>query len=449
MRGSVVVLAAIGALGALGTRAQADDTDELAGASVIFARGSALYRVDARGKNEVELAQLPSSAGVRALRTDARGSVLLADLAGKWAWMPLDGSARTLTELPCADGPAQLAEDAGSVVCRSTAGANRSIIVELRGQRRTLTVDVPPGGARLVGAGGERALVWSDTTGVWEAPASDPKSRTRVSPVAPLRGFLASPDGSRGIGVFADQVYSGVRNTRAAEVLMTVQLDAGGARRKTIRDGVAVEWSHDSQWLLLQDGGSACIVRATGGQYKCWQGYTAASLSSDGHWGLVLGNRDGSKKQTASKADKDSKKAKKSKKDKKAAKGKKGKADPAEADTPDADGVVVAEMSAIRPATDLGEQIGPSDPRPDPRRDPRNDKPWDHFDEPSNEAEGPEPPPSDALPTVADDVNVAPPAGPLALYRVRLEGAFTDRPTLLVKVIDGAAVWVPASPGNP
>ena len=34
--------------------------------------------------------------------------------------------------------------------------------------------------------------------------------------------------------------------------------------------------------------------------------------------------------------------------------------------------------------------------------------------------------------------------GPLALYRVKLEGsAFTESPALVTKVIDGAAVWVP------
>ena len=39
-------------------------------------------------------------------------------------------------------------------------------------------------------------------------------------------------------------------------------------------------------------------------------------------------------------------------------------------------------------------------------------------------------------------MSIAPPSGPMSLYRLRLEGAFTDRPTLLVKVVDGAAVWV-------
>ena len=28
-----------------------------------------------------------------------------------------------------------------------------------------------------------------------------------------------------------------------------------------------------------------------GGEYKCWKGYTGASISSDGKWALVLGSR--------------------------------------------------------------------------------------------------------------------------------------------------------------
>jgi hypothetical protein len=409
--------------------------DDLGGAMVIFARGSSLYQVDARGRNETEIAQLvtrvaapapraprvtdprgpadrpehsdarrgavdsPPQAVVRALRTDAAGSVLLADVAGKWAWMPLDGSTRSLTDLPCADGPAQLAEDGTSVLCRSATSASQSILVELpRGlgaarPGKVTVIDVPPTGARVVGAGAERRLVWADATGVWSASPGDLKNRSRVALDPPLGGFLASPDGEHAVAVYEDQVFADARHTRTAEVLMTVQLDGQGARRKTIQDGVAVEWSHDSQWVLVQDGARACIMRAGGGQYKCWRGYTAASLSSDGRWALVLGNRDGSRKQTPRK--------------------------PAKKPT----------GKAARPA-----------PPPDPEPPQPGDMPWDHIDEPSNEPEGPDAPPVD------DDVSVAPPSGPLSLFRARLEGAFTDRPALLVKVVDGAAVWVPRGP---
>src|SRR5262249_53684330 len=67
--------------------ASAAPDDELAGTTVIFARGSSLFQVDTWGKGETEIAQLAAKLTVRALRTDARGTVLLADLAGRWAWM--------------------------------------------------------------------------------------------------------------------------------------------------------------------------------------------------------------------------------------------------------------------------------------------------------------------------------------------------------------------------
>ncbi|HEX8108565.1 MAG TPA: hypothetical protein VF516_12615, partial [Kofleriaceae bacterium] len=277
---------------------------------------------------------------------------------------------------------------------------------------RVTALDVPPGTARLVASGTgstkDRKLVWADQGGVWTGPAADPHRKTRAALDVPLRGFLASPDGARAIAVYPDQVFADLHHKRSAEVLMTVQLDGQGARRKAIRDGVAVEWSHDARWLLVQDGASTCIMRASGGQYKCWRGFTAASLSADGRWALALGNRDGSRQAPtrSGKSDRSGKSAAKP--------------------TP-------APLATRPPPTPTPTPSDGNPPGPD-------DKPWDNLDEPSDEPEAGEPPPA------IDDVSVAVPSGPLSLYRLRLECAFTDRPTLLVKVIDGAAVWVPGSP---
>jgi hypothetical protein len=328
--------------------------DDFAGATIVFARNGALYRADPRGKNEAELAKLPADATVRALRTDAEGKVLLVDLGGTWSWMALDGSASALSPLPCLDGPAQLAEDTACVLCRADKG---SVIVHLPTGKAT-PVDVPASpGMRIVGLFGAHRLVWADASGVWSAPPGTPKQATKVVPEPPLRGFLPSPDGKRGLGVYADEVFTDAHHKQPADVLMTFQLDGQAARRKTIQTGVPVEWSHDSEWALVQDGASACLVKAAGGEYKCWKGYTAASIADGGKFALLLGNRDGSKKQTPAKAP----------------------------EREDADGG-----------------------------------------------------------TAAPDVYVAPPAGPLALYRVRLEGSpYTESPALVTKIVDGAAVWIP------
>lgn len=290
----------------IATPAFADE--DYGGATVIFARGSSLMRVDPRGRGETEVAKLAAKVAVRALRTDARGSVLLADLGGKWSWMKLDGSQTTLTDLPCADGPAQLAVDGACVLCRATTSPTGSVIVNLR-TGKTTVVEVPSPGARLVGEGAQRRLIWADAAGVWSAPPIDTRKKQKLAPEPPLRSFLPSPDGSRAVGVYRDLVYEG-RQTKPADLLMTFQLDGQAARRKAIKAGVPIEWSHDSRWVLLQDSSKACIMGAAGGEYKCWKGFTGASIAPDGRWALTLGSR------TSEEPDKKSKK-KKSKKDSK------------------------------------------------------------------------------------------------------------------------------------
>jgi len=356
--------------------------EDYGGASVIFARGSSLMRVDPRGRGETEVAKLPARIAVRALRTDARGNVLLADLGGKWSWMKLDGAQTTLTDLPCADGPAQLAVDGACVLCRSTTSPTGSVIVNLT-TGKTTAVEIPSPGARLIGEGAQRRLIWSDAAGVWSAPPMDTKKKQRLAPEAPLRSFLPSADGSRAVGVYRDVVHEG-RQTKPAELLMTFQLDGQAARRKAIKAGVPIEWSHDNQWVLLQDSSKACIMGAAGGEYKCWKGFTGASIAPDGKWALTLGSR--------TKAESEKKSKPKSKNDKKESKkGSKKKQD--------------------APAADA---------------------------EPTNEDENAG---SEVMAT--DDVEVPPPSGPLALYRAELAGPFSKAPVRIVSVVDGAAVWIP------
>jgi hypothetical protein len=354
----------VAALAVASSTARADDDVEPG--VVIFARGGALYRVDSRGRGEKELAKLPDpKAPVRALRSDARGSVLLANVGGAWLWMPLDGSATALTELTaCEAGPAQLADDGACVLCKSGDGF---AIVNLATGKTFHPKDSAPH-PFVVGTDAERRLVFADADGIWSAPMTDFTKKQQLAPAAPLRGFLPSSDGTRAVGVYSDTVYTDARHTKQADVLETFQLDGTAARRKAIKDGVALEWSHDATWLLVQDGAKACIMRAIGGQYKCWNGFTAASLAPDGRFALVLGNRDKAKKPE-----------------------KRGEA-----------------------------KIHGAPPKDD----------------------------DDAQP-VEPDVAVAPPTGPLSLYRARLEGAYTDPPVVIVKVVDGAAVWVPSSKANP
>lgn len=358
--------------------------DDFGGATIIFARAHSLLRIDPKGKTETEIATFgdPSDKKakapvVRSLKTDAAGTVLLADLDGSWQWMPLDGSAKSLTPLACGDGPAQLAEDGTCVVCRAKSGGSQILNIA---NGKTLAVD--PTGARITGKGSARRLVWADRDGIWSAPPGDRKQAKKVAPQAPLRSFLPSPDGARGVGVYSDEIYTDAHHKKSAEILMGFQLDGQAARRKAIKAGVPVEWSHDGEWLLVQNGGEACLMHATGGEYKCWRGYTAASISSDGKYGVLLGNRDGSHRQAPPV---------------KPAKRAKGKAT----------------------------QRTPVEKKVDP------------ADEPD----------LDGGDTDDDDVAVPPPSGPLSIFRAKLEGsAFTESPPMIVKVVDGAAAWIPGPP---
>lgn len=299
MRG--VVLVAL-----LTTAAHAED--DPANRTIIFARGDKLIKADGRGKNESELATLPAKAQVRALRVDAAGKVLLADVGGTWSWMKLDGSASSLTALPCDPGPAHVTEDAMYVLCRKN---NASLVVNLTNGRLT-PLPIATAGARLVGTGAERKLIWADDQSVWSATPPKLKPTSKVAPEAPLRGLLPSPDGSHAVGTYKGEVFENVKKKTEGEVLMVFALDGQAARRKAIQAGVPIEWSHDSKWVLVQDGANACIMLAAGGQYKCWKGYTAAAISPDGKYALVLGNRHSDED-----SDKKSKKSKKSKSDKK------------------------------------------------------------------------------------------------------------------------------------
>jgi hypothetical protein len=335
----VRVVAIAAAIVCAATSARADD--DFAGASVIFPRGGTLYRVDPKGKNETAVATLPAKTAVRTLRTDATGSILLANLGGTWAYLPLDGATQTFIDLPCTNGPAQLAEDGACVLCR---GAKSSIIYNFK-LKQEFPIDVPAPGTRLAGVGAARKLVWADATGIWSSPPGDPAKKTRLAAEAPLRYFSPSPDGARAVGVYADEVYDGVKKKKPGDVLMGFALDGDAARRKLVKTAVPIEWSHDARYVLVQDGTTACMVSTAGGEYKCWRGFVASSIASDGRWGLVLGSK-------------------------------------------------------------VAPKVGDPDA----------------------------------------DVPITPPAGPLSLYRGKLEGLYTEAPVLIVKVVDGPAVWVPAKP---
>ena len=299
-RRSAAALAALSLIVAAPVRAEETGTaravrvkapDELMLARVVFARGTSLWMTDGRGKGPaVELAALPgAAAGVHMIRTDAAGAHVLFDHDGRWYWfaLPAGGSRAEPQPLPCARGPARLSRTARYVLCSDE--QSEALLVRLHDGRR-FPYAVPAMGASLTEHDGVRELVWNDGTTISAAPLSRPTETRVLAPAAPLRGFLAAPDGSRGVGVYRDRPLK-PKDAPERDQLFGFALDGTAARRRLIREGVVIDWSWDAHWLLVQDGAKACIARATGGQFKCWKGYTALSLAPDGSWALVLGPR--------------------------------------------------------------------------------------------------------------------------------------------------------------
>jgi hypothetical protein len=104
-------------------------------------------------------------------------------------------------------------------------------------------------------------------------------------------------------------------------------------------------------------------MRAVGGEYRCWKGYTAVSIAPDGAHALLLGARR------------------------------------------DASADEVRDAAKPSGAAAEGEAGGEDG--------------HDH------------------------EAAVPLPTGPLSLYQADFAGAHTKRPTLIQRVVDGAAVWVP------
>lgn len=268
--------------------AHADDT-ELNRATIVYARGDTVFASTGHGKSEQLLAK--ASSPIRALHSDSAGKVLLVDVSGTWHWMRLARD-KTLTPLPCIDGPIQIAPDGRCLLCRRSGGG---VIVNLATGHQT---PVAITDAWITGTT-VRSLVWADADGIWTAPPATPTRKTKVAPTAPLRGFLPSHDGKRAVGVYSDVSHVDPnaaprrrvgRQQKPAEMLMSFDLDGTAARRKGIRNGVPLAWSHDDQYVLVQDGTAACLMRANGGQYKCWKNHAAVSLAPDGSYALVVAN---------------------------------------------------------------------------------------------------------------------------------------------------------------
>ena len=113
---------------------------------------------------------------------------------------------------------------------------------------------------------------------LWSAQIAEPDLRKKVAPHVPAGALSIAPDGQRAVGRYSD----GEKTTS----LFGFRLDGQAARRK-LHPGIPIGWSADSVWLAVAADGNACIVRAVGGEYKCWDKYRPLAIDADGSWILL------------------------------------------------------------------------------------------------------------------------------------------------------------------
>jgi hypothetical protein len=263
-----LVVAAVAALVLAHPRADARADGEHA---ILFARGASLWEASlAAGAEAVEIAALPRSAGAaRRITASAGGERILVETSAEVLVVsPRPGEVVTPRALPCSP-PAQLALRGDAVLCRREDDAVR---VDL--EVPVVSVIEGAGGApvRFLGPDSKTAVV-ADGSAI--CALSLPSGRRRcLAPHSPRSGdVLGAPSGDRAVATYR-------RGDR--EALYSFRLDGRGVRRSLMSEARAVAWSLDSKWLAVQRGGRACLVRAVGGQYKCWRGYRAVALAPDG-----------------------------------------------------------------------------------------------------------------------------------------------------------------------
>jgi hypothetical protein len=298
--------------GAAWTRGAAAEAVAEVDDSIVFIRDHALWRVPAEGDSgAVEVVALGEET-VTGLVASPVGDAVIVEFGERVGWVPLTGRPATLHALDCRP-PARFSPDGRYVACagpgaspvakpnakidakpgakigakpdakpdaKIDAKIDASIVLyTLPGQQRSL-IDAPA--AQIVGFLSGSRLAVTDKDGVWAVPTEPGAQRALLAPHRPSGVLLIGPHGRRAVGV-----YPALSNHKSPG-LYVFRLDGKGVRRRLLPDAEPVAWSRDDRWVAVQNDNSACLVRATGGQYKCWKRYQALSMSPDGRY-LLLG----------------------------------------------------------------------------------------------------------------------------------------------------------------
>ncbi|HET6612650.1 MAG TPA: hypothetical protein VFG83_11710 [Kofleriaceae bacterium] len=247
--------------------------------AILFARDNALWLVPADGSTEPARAVALSrpATDLVAITASAAGDVVLLDFGDQHAVAHIKpGTIVKPQPIDCA-GPAVLAVDGNCILCPAGDDHHGKVWLYLLGQsQRRILKWLGPNPVAFIGQR-PPAVAVTGSRGLWRVDIQ-PFHRQLVAPHKPKSHLLIAPNGKRAVGQY---------EINGRTELVGFSLDGEAARRNLITGGVPVVWSADSRWLLVQHEKRACVVRAVGGEYKCWQRYRAIALAPDGAFALV------------------------------------------------------------------------------------------------------------------------------------------------------------------
>jgi len=245
---------------------------------LLFVRGGSVLRAPTSGKGAaVEVAALPAALGtVTGMEVSPNGlTLLLHGTDGAHPhWVRLGEGALSEAKSAACRGRASMSPNGRCLVC--PAGEQSTVILRLD-NGRTRTLALASGQVAFLGPAG-RELIAVGEASVCAQSLRRPAKKRLLAPHRPEHGLLASPDGQRAVGVYAQG---------KVKTLEIFRLDGKAARRTLLRDAEPIAWSADSRWLLVQQGKKACIASALGGQYKCWRRYQASAIAADGSYAIL------------------------------------------------------------------------------------------------------------------------------------------------------------------
>ena len=237
------------------------------GGSVLFAADKAIWKTEGTGKGEpTKIVDLSADAGkVTRIEAQDKGRYLLLEIDGVIAYADVERSPGKPVPLDCASH-ARLSPDGGCIGCID--GKGRLVIHVLETGKKRVLEKVKP---TDFGFASRTRLAVARTRSISFVSVAKGKQLEKVASFAPDSSLLVSPSGDRAVAAFENG---------NGKVLYGFKLDGKAARRK-LTAGTPTRWSRDSKWIIAQSGDRTCVVRAVGGEYKCWNGYIGIALSPD------------------------------------------------------------------------------------------------------------------------------------------------------------------------